>query len=217
MKAVYFLLFMSLLGNAYQYRWYHLQVVKGQRFKRDFAQVRSSLAAVKKRPKSGELATLAPKVPRAQGLAGSLEPSQIKANMARGREEDREELAWEDGDEVAFEEVKKQWSEDMQGYILDTLSLSEEDYQSYQRSVEQLQMARSGIHKIFFRKQEEEGLPYIPSFEEEKALLHVQEQILSALGKRFGRDKLQQLMMREQRMKAKMLEERGFYNSFGLF
>ena len=104
----------------------------------------------------------------------------------------------------------------MQDYFRDELNLEEEDYQAYLTSVDELTEGRQRIYDYFRAMSQEEGIPHLSSFEEQKALLDLKERTMDRLSRRLGEQNFQKLLIREREIKREWLTRDGHYVSFGI-
>ena len=213
MRVFLFLFFISLSFNIYQYRSYRLKMEKYHQLKISLTKRKKNPSVFKQVPK--EVIIPQTRRPKKSRLAKRSQKTSSAPSFREGeRALEQEELS-ESESAPQWEEERREWDEGIQAYFLEELSLSEENYYVYQEIVENMKEAQNKIVEDFLN--ENDSGPYIPSFEEQKALSHTQEQALNVLSKHLGEEKLKLLLDYERKMKMKMMRENGHYSSLGIF
>ncbi|MCY4644056.1 MAG: hypothetical protein OXB88_05505 [Bacteriovoracales bacterium] len=215
MKVGFFLLLCGLVAvNIYQYRSYRFLEEKHRHFKlAETWRKGEALRGQKPGRRGVSKALVGMRDNRkergdwdADEVVTTVSASGMDSLLSPGEEDFLEEM----------EEDQRDKDEDMRRFFLDELSLEEEDYQFYQKSVESFKEGQAEAHNFFARNARENGTPYLPSFEERKAALQIQEKIFDLLAKRFGREKLRQITEYERQLGQRQLEEKGHYIPYGL-
>ena len=212
MKLLLLLCFICLGLNIYQYRRYSALMEKFQQLK--VASVPKKKYQIKKakrsRPQRREQKEPQVAAPPSQNTM----PSPMRRRPLPVVPPGQMDMT-EDEMSLKMEEERREWSEDIQNYFTEELALTEEDFQFYQRGLEMLRNSRAEAYDYFSRRGQEEGLPHIPSFEEQRALHRIQEDAYNYITRRIGEENFQKLRNREGEKKMRQLRENGYYHSFG--
>ena len=204
MKILLLLLALSLASNIYQYRQNNSLMEK-------HGQLKVSLEQKKYLP--APATRTAPQVPK---ISAAPKPAKRIAPRPMPEQDDEDE----EGEEEVLkaQEERREWQENVQNYFVEELSLEPEDWEAYLKSIDILQENRERIYDFFTKRDNrEQGEPYVPTFEEERALFRAQESAIMSIGRRIGNEKFKHLLEYERQMKRKMLKDKGYYTSHGLF
>ncbi len=116
-----------------------------------------------------------------------------------------------------LDEEKKQWETRLSDYFERGLGLTNTDYNYYQDKSRELEKLRGEIMNKYAQAAEANNLPYIPSFQEEQEMYKMQLKFVKDLESKMGKKNVDRLIEYEREMKVKMIVEKGYYNSFGVF
>ena len=199
MKVLALFLLASLIGNGYQYVFSRSLPQEGEE-----AVVKKVVQQVEKRPLPEK---------------ASLKSQSASLCFAYGKQH-RPQTPPPPVREEQRLEAQKSWGESLRHYFEAELSLEQEDYAFYQKSIEELKEQRGKIYQYFSERARDRGWtagdPYVPSFEEERATLRAKEAAIIKLSRRFSSEKVKQLLEHERKLKETMLQERGYSPSQGI-
>lgn len=124
--------------------------------------------------------------------------------------------------ESTFQEQQENWVLSGEVFFEQSLQLSSDDFKAYQNVVSEFQQVRDEIWESINSKQKEmfgddQNVPFVLDYESERKLSDMKAKYVDQLRKRYGTEKVNQLIEHERQMKVKMIMENGYYNDFGLF
>lgn len=224
MKFLVFLLLASLAGNGYQYLFRtspspQEMVESKERAAEEPLDREKKRGGVAFQPEPSQSSpSLAP-----SGLSGALKSRDQKSPNSNSPCP-QQPRAFADNppsfEEEQVREAERKWEEGLQSYFKGELALDEEDYAFYQEVIKELGEQTAEIHRYFSEQARDRGWdplhPYVPSFEQERAIFWARESVVDRLGRRFDSEKLKKLLEYERKFKEKMLREEGYSLPRGL-
>ncbi len=106
------------------------------------------------------------------------------------------------------------------------LNLSEKNYREYQNFVKKYEDVTGEVYEEIHKRNSQmfgdkmpngQEVPFVMSYEDERKINAVRDNIINELEQRYGKDKVKRLMEFEREMKVKMIMENGYYNTMGIF